>query len=138
MAFETATSSVLAGPPLERITKPWGEELILDRSTDSVVKMLRINPTSRLSLQFHRQKHETLMLLSGAAVLTAGPSTDALHDAKLEPGARVEIEPRTIHRVAAGSAGADILEVATRLSDDEDDIVRLSDDYGRVAILERS
>ena len=56
----------------------------------------------------------------------------------LEPGARVAIEPPTIHRVEAGPSGADILEVASRLPDDDDDIVRLADDYGRVALLEQA
>jgi len=138
MASESTTSSVLAGPPLERIAKPWGEELILDRSVDTVVKMLRIEPGRRLSLQFHRHKHETLMLLSGTAILTVGPSTDRLRDTLLAPGSPVAIEPPTIHRVEAGSDGADILEVASRLQGDDDDIVRLADDYGRVPLLERS
>ena len=138
MALESATSSVQAGPPLERIAKPWGEELILDRSADSVVKMLRINPRSRLSLQFHRRKHETLMLLSGDAVLTLGSSPDSLRDTRLAHGARVPIAPRVIHRVEAGSEGAEILEFASRLPGDADDIVRLADDYGRVAVLEQS
>lgn len=138
MTLESATSTLAAGPPLERIEKPWGEELILNRVGDTVVKLLRIKPGCRLSLQYHRQKHETLMLLSGSARLTLGSSAESLHSARLDPDVRVLIEPRTVHRVAAGSAGADILEVATRLSDDEDDIVRLADDYGRVAILERS
>ena len=138
MALESASSTVPAGPFPERIAKPWGEELILRRSADSVVKMLRINPRSRLSLQFHRQKHETLMLLSGTALLSVGPSADRLRDSRLAPGTCVAIAPRTIHRVEAGSAGAEVLEVASRLTDDEDDIVRLADDYGRVALLERS
>ena len=138
MAIESANSPAQVVPPLERIAKPWGEELILDRSGDSVVKMLRVDPHSRLSLQFHRRKHETLMLLSGSALLTLGRSVDRLREHTLVPGVRVEIEPRTIHRVEAGSTGADILEVASRLIDDEDDIVRLADDYGRVAMLERS
>lgn len=138
MALESATATVPAGPPLERIAKPWGEELILNRSADSVIKMLRIDPGCRLSLQFHRHKHETLMLLNGSAVLTLGSSADCLRDSRFDHGARVQIEPRTIHRVTAGAAGADILEVASRLPDEGDDIVRLADDYGRAAILERS
>ena len=138
MASESTTSSALAGPPLERIAKPWGEEVILDRCADSVVKMLRIDPHSRLSLQYHRRKRETLMLLSGSAILTVGASADSLRTSKLLPGIRIEIEPWTVHRVEAGSVGVDILEVASRLRDGEDDIVRLADDYGRVALLERS
>jgi len=42
-----------------------------------------------------------------------------------------------IHRLSAGSAGADILEIASRAPDDAEDIVRLADDYGRVDLPDR-
>lgn len=135
MTLDSATSTVLDGPPLERIGKPWGEELILNRSADSVVKMLRIYPGCRLSLQFHRHKRETLMLLDGEATLTVGPSISWLRDTVLSPGARAVIEPRILHRISAGTSGADILEVASRPPNDDEDIVRLADDYGRACTL---
>lgn len=134
MAKETGTSTILATPPLVRISKPWGEELILRRTTTSVVKALRIKPEQRLSLQYHRRKRETLMLLSGDAVLTLGPSIDMLQEMTLDEGERQEVEAGMVHRLAAGASGADILEIASRLPDDEEDIVRLADDYGRVDI----
>ena len=134
MAKETGTSTILASPPLVRISKPWGEELILRRTTTSVVKALRIKPEQRLSLQYHRRKRETLMLLSGDAVLTLGPSIDMLQEMTLDEGERQEVEAGMVHRLAAGASGADILEIASRLPDDEEDIVRLADDYGRVDI----
>lgn len=134
MAKETGTSTILASPPLVRISKPWGEELILRRTATSVVKALRIKPEQRLSLQYHRRKRETLMLLSGDAVLTLGPSIDMLQEMTLDEGERQEVEAGIVHRLAAGASGADILEIASRLPDDEEDIVRLADDYGRVDI----
>lgn len=137
MAKESGSSTILAGPPLERIAKPWGEELILKRSATSVVKALRIRPGHRLSLQFHRRKRETLMLLSGDAVLTLGRSVETLREIPLHEGDRQEIEAGVIHRLGAGASGADILEIASRLPDDVEDIVRLADDYGRVDIRKR-
>ena len=134
MAKETGTSTILATPPPVRISKPWGEELILRRTATSVVKALRIKPEQRLSLQYHRRKRETLMLLSGDAVLTLGPSIDMLQEMTLDEGERQEVEAGMVHRLAAGASGADILEIASRLPDDEEDIVRLADDYGRVDI----
>ncbi len=115
-----------AGPALERIAKPWGEELILARSAERVVKALRIRPHQRLSLQFHRRKHETLMLIGGGALLTL--------DARAAPtrlGVPAQIAAGVIHRLSAGPDGADVLEIASRLPDDAEDIVRLADDYGR-------
>ena len=137
MAEEPGTSTVLAGTPLERIAKPWGEELILKRTADTVVKALRIRPNQRLSLQFHRYKRETLMLLSGEAQLTAGCSIDQLRDAPFVSGVHEEIAAGVIHRLSAGPSGADILEIASRLPDDAEDIVRLADDYGRMDLPEQ-
>lgn len=134
MAKETGTSTILATPPLVRISKPWGEELILRRTSSAVVKALRIMPEQRLSLQYHRRKRETLMLLSGHAVLTLGPSVEMLQEIALDEGERQEVEAEMVHRLSAGASGADILEIASRLPDDEEDIVRLADDYGRVDI----
>lgn len=134
MAKESGTSTILTHPPLVRIPKPWGEELILRRTSSTVVKALRIRPDQRLSLQYHRRKRETLMLLSGHAVLTLGPRIDTLHEIAMQEGERQEVEAGMVHRLAAGASGADILEIASRLPDDEEDIVRLADDYGRVDI----
>ncbi len=119
---------------MERIAKPWGEELILSRSDTSVVKMLRIEPGCRLSLQYHRRKHETLLLLSGTALLTVGDP--GVHESQLarEPlvaGVRRHISAGVVHRLTAGDVLAEILEVASRLPGDVEDIVRLADDYGR-------
>ena len=137
MADDSGSSTVLAGTPLERIAKPWGEEVILQRTADSVVKALRIEPNQRLSLQFHRQKHETLMLLSGDALLTSGSQLGQLVERSMRAGTHEEIAAGVIHRLSAGPSGADILEIASRLPDDVEDIVRLADDYGRVDHPER-
>ena len=137
MADDSGSSTVLAGTPLERIAKPWGEELILQRTADSVVKALRIEPNQRLSLQFHRQKQETLMLLSGDALLTSGSQLEQLVERSMRAGTHEEIAAGVIHRLSAGPSGADILEIASRLPDDVEDIVRLADDYGRVDHPER-
>ena len=120
-----------AAPAIERVAKPWGEELILARDAGSVVKTLRVAPGQRLSLQFHRRKRETLMLLRGAATLTSGRSLGDLRDARMQSRASVVVHAGVIHRIEAGPDGADILEIATRLPDDAEDIVRLDDDYGR-------
>ncbi len=120
-----------AGACLERIVKPWGEELILNRGQHSVVKMLRIRPGCRLSLQYHRRKHETLMLLDGDAVLSLGSDPSRLSRERLVSGLRRDIRAGVLHRISAGASGADILEVASRLPGDAEDIVRIDDDYGR-------
>ncbi len=131
MVDDIGASTALAGSALERIAKPWGEELILGRTTDTVIKALRINPNQRLSLQFHRYKRETLMLLGGQAILTVGSCIELLRDIPLRTAGREEVAAGVIHRLSAGPSGADILEIAVEVPDDAEDIVRLADDYGR-------
>ena len=138
MVIELAISTSLAEPPLERINKPWGEELVLSRTGTSIVKMLRIGPNRRLSLQYHRRKHETVMLLSGQALLTIGSSAERLRQVSLLTGVREDIAAGVVHRLSAGCDGAEILEVASRPPDDADDIVRLADDYGRADVCSRA
>ena len=55
----------------------------------------------------------------------------------MRAGTHEEITAGVIHRLSAGPSGADILEIASRLPDDVEDIVRLADDYGRVDHPER-
>lgn len=140
MTVESAlTSPGPSAPPepyLERIAKPWGEELILNRGAYSVVKMLRIRPFCRLSLQYHRHKHESLMLLDGEAMLSLGGQALRLRCEPMVAGIRHDVRAGVLHRLSAGASGADILEVASRLPGDAEDIVRLADDYGRAPTAE--
>ncbi len=126
MSF-TAQPAPQPAPP--RVAKPWGEELILSRSNDAVCKVLRIRAGHRLSLQLHRRKRETMIVLRGEVRLTLGPSIQALSHRTLRPGQRAQVAPGTIHRLEALSADAEVLEFAS--ADDGDDLVRLEDDYGR-------
>jgi len=47
------------------IDKPWGHELIWAHTDRYVGKILHIRAGEALSLQYHRVKDETIMLLSG-------------------------------------------------------------------------
>src|SRR6185295_13828461 len=48
-----------------RVDKPWGHELIWARTDRYVGKILHVKAGEALSLQYHRVKDETIMLLSG-------------------------------------------------------------------------
>lgn len=111
----------------ERIDKPWGHELIWARTDRYVGKILHITAGESLSLQYHRRKDETLLVLSGRLELTLGEREDALTTQVLGPGERVHVWPGRLHRLAAQSDCA-VLEVSTP---ELDDVVRLADRYGR-------
>jgi mannose-6-phosphate isomerase len=108
------------------VNKPWGYERIWAQSDRYVGKMLHINAGEELSLQYHNRKDETVHLLSGELVYRVKLG-EALEDVKLKNGESFRITPGTVHQMHAVT-DCDILEVSTP---EVDDIVRLSDRYGR-------
>lgn len=108
---------------MKRVHKPWGHELWFAANRRYAGKIIVINKGHRLSLQFHKVKHETIYVLDGLLKLTLGRRTRLV-----KPGKAVEIKPRTIHRFAAPKGRVTLFEVS---SPELQDIVRLADDYGR-------
>ena len=105
------------------IKKPWGRELLFARHPRYVGKIIVIEKGHRLSLQYHRRKHETVYVLEGRLRLTLGRGTRTLG-----PGAAFAVSPRQIHRFEARSGRVTLVEVSTP---ELGDVVRLQDDYGR-------
>ena len=105
--------------------RPWGmfERFTLNQAT--TVKIIRVDPASALSLQLHSLRSEYWFLLDGEATAVLGGEEIAMR-----PGDDCFIPAGMVHRLAAGEAGARLLEIA--FGDvSEDDIVRLSDSWGR-------
>ncbi len=110
-----------------KVPKPWGHETIWARSDRYVGKILHINAGEELSVQYHDRKDETVHLLSGEIVYRVGSDTDLLEDVQLKLGESFRITPGTVHQMVA-LTDCDVLEVSTP---ELDDVVRLSDRYGR-------
>lgn len=110
------------------ITKPWGYENIWAESEKYVGKILYINKGSRLSLQLHEKKEETIYVLSGELLLIYGDKEEDLKEVRLKPGSSWHIYPGLIHRFCAEEEDVKLVEVSTT---ELDDVVRLSDDYNR-------
>ena len=51
---------------MRRIDKPWGYEIVWAETDHYVGKILHLDAGTRLSLQYHRHKEETLLLQVGA------------------------------------------------------------------------
>jgi mannose-6-phosphate isomerase len=111
-----------------RIDKPWGHELIWARTGRYVGKILHVRAGHALSLQYHRQKDETVYVLCGRIRFQHGAEGEDLRETVLEPGQSFHIAPGTRHRMVA-LADCDLLEASTP---ELDDVVRLEDRYGRV------
>ena len=105
------------------VQKPWGREIWYAHNPRYVGKILVINKGHRLSLQYHKVKHETLYALKGRFLLQLGKRRRVVR-----PGTAFAIPPKTVHRFEARYGPVTLLEVSTP---EVWDVVRLSDDYGR-------
>src|SRR5687767_8023099 len=115
---------------VETVAKPWGHEKVWARSDRYVGKIIHINAGHELSVQFHNKKDETIHLLSGEIVyrVQRDPSDqNQLDDVRLQIGESFRIVPGTVHQMVAVT-DCDVLEVSTP---ETDDVVRVSDKYGR-------
>ncbi len=92
-------------------------------------KLLYVNAGHRLSVQYHEAKDESSYLLSGRLLLSTGDDPDRLDVAELDSGTAWRNEPGALHTIEAIEDSI-VVEVSTP---ELDDVVRLSDPYGRVA-----
>ena len=110
------------------VPKPWGHETIWAHTDRYVGKILHINAGQALSVQYHNRKDETVYLLSGEMIYWVKlDGSDELRDMRLQVGEAFRITPGTVHYMEAVT-DCDVLEASTP---DLDDVVRLSDRYGR-------
>ena len=111
----------------KRVDKPWGYELIYAVTEAYVGKILFIKKGERLSLQYHREKDETIYIYQGQIELQVGLKEDGLSVEVLSEGDAIRLKPLVLHRMKA-LVDTFILEVSTPQLKD---VVRLEDDYGR-------
>lgn len=111
-----------------RIEKPWGYELIWAKTDRYVGKILHIQQGQKLSLQYHREKEETIILQSGKMNFIFENDQGVLEEILMLPGEAHHIPPGKKHRMIAID-DCDVYEVSTPQLDD---VVRLEDGYGRV------
>jgi mannose-6-phosphate isomerase-like protein (cupin superfamily) len=84
---------------------------------------LVIEKGHRLSLQYHKKKHETVYTLRGRWRLVLGNAASVQR-----PGCVTVIPPGTVHRFESPFGRTTLLEVSTP---EAWDVVRLADDYKR-------
>ena len=107
--------------------RPWGFFQILMETDSSKVKLIRVMPKQKLSLQRHNYRSEKWFVIQGKAKVTR--ENEKL---TLELGDSINIEKKQIHSLEnQGSSPLEIIEIQTGDYLGEDDIVRLEDIYGR-------
>lgn len=119
-----------AGGPSEasrRVEKPWGHELIWAHTERYVGKILVIETGKRLSLQYHREKDESLLVIRGRLRLHLEDESGVMRAHDLGPGDHRRIPVGRKHRFEALER-VELVEVSTP---ELDDVVRITDDFGR-------
>ncbi len=113
---------------MRRVDKPWGHEIIWSDTDLYVGKILVVRAGHRLSLQYHLQKDESFLIDEGEVELSLDDEHGDLQLHRLGAGDAVRILPGRRHRLRA-ITDCRVLEVSTPHLDD---VVRVSDDFGRV------
>ena len=109
------------------VPKPWGHEIIWALTDRYCGKVLVIEAGKRLSLQKHVAKDESIYVLSGSLRLYLEDDLGEVRASILGPGDACRVPTGRIHRYEAIER-TEVVEVSTP---ELDDVVRLSDDYGR-------
>lgn len=112
---------------IEAYDRPWGWYQVVYADDNYWTKILWVSPGQALSLQYHESRTEYWMPLDlGAKAIVNGCGT-----IDLLVGVQYTVSPRLLHRIYNPTQSVvRIVEVATG-KPQEDDIVRVSDKYGR-------
>lgn len=106
--------------------RPWGFFENLYESKTYKVKRISLNPNQSFSLQYHNHRCEDWIVVEGDGVVVQGE--DSIN---CTIGHRFHIESKEVHRASAGPDGLIFIEVQRGICNEED-IVRIEDNYGRV------
>ena len=107
---------------------PWGKFEKFHENKPSTVKLIYVNPKSRLSLQYHFNRSEFWRVLKGTAAVELDGENFILKE-----GDSLDIPRKATHRLGSHT-GCVVMEIAYGHFD-EQDIVRLEDDYSRARTI---
>jgi len=108
--------------------RPWGYYAILEERIKHKVKRIVVYEGQRLSLQSHSKRQETWVFIKGVGSV----EVDGVKYL-VQAGSIITIPLNAKHRVKnTGEEHLEFIEIQTGEYFGEDDIVRYSDDYGRV------
>ena len=112
---------------VERTQRPWGWYETVSEVAGYKIKRIHVTPGQQISLQKHARRAEHWVVVQGVARVTLD---DQIFD--LPTGGHCDIALGQVHRLANQTTEpVEIVEVQFGSYLDEDDIVRLQDDYGR-------
>ena len=107
--------------------RPWGSYTVLEDEKGYKLKRIEVKPGKKLSLQKHFHRNEHWIVVSGTATVTVGDEKRLLR-----PNESTYIKMGQIHRLAnEGKIPVILIEAQVGEYLEEDDIVRLEDDFKR-------
>ena len=106
--------------------RPWGRFEKFHENKLSTVKLIYITPNHRLSLQYHIHRNEFWRIINGTAEVEVDGKTFSVKE-----GDNISIGSKSHHRIKALASGCTVLEISYGHFD-EDDIVRIEDDFNRI------
>src|SRR5580700_3343552 len=110
-----------------RVYRPWGYYQGVDAGSHYQVKRIVVKPNAMLSLQKHFHRSEHWVVVRGVAEVTIGSEVRTIHENE-----SIYIPIGSVHRLAnPGTIPLELIEVQVGSYLGEDDIVRLTDHYGR-------
>jgi mannose-6-phosphate isomerase len=137
-------------------TRPWGGFFVIDESQaaafaakffphlgmDSIritnklsPKILVVAPNKRLSWQFHHRRAEIWKILSGVVGVKTSLTDEEGEIQELQPGTFIQMDKGERHRLIGLDSWGIVAEIWQHTEpenpSDEDDIIRLQDDFGR-------
>lgn len=108
--------------------RPWGSYVTTDTGYNFKSKTITVKPGERLSKQFHYHRDEHWIITSGYGLMELENN-----EFDVRAGKYIHIPKKTVHRITnTGTQPLVFCEIQIGDFLKEDDIVRLSDDYGRV------
>jgi len=109
------------------VERPWGAYTLMESGPGYKVKHIVVEPGKRLSLQLHRHRAEHWVVVQGTALVTIGTQVQ-----RLAGNESIYVPPSTPHRLEnPGPEPVRIIEIQTGAILEEEDIVRLEDDFWR-------
>ncbi len=112
---------------IESEERPWGRYFVLQDEESYKIKRIEVEPSQRLSYQYHYKRSEAWTIVIGEAKVTINGELKTY-----KAGQTVIIPQGAKHRVQNDADKLLVfIEVQTGTYFGEDDIVRIEDDYNR-------
>lgn len=113
---------------MEHDIRPWGEYWVLEDTPKYKVKRIQVNPSQRLSYQYHYNRSEVWTIVEGSAIIVLNGVEKEYNVGGviiIPQGVKHRIENKTCQKVI-------FIEIQYGSYFGEDDIVRIEDDYNRL------